>query len=33
MLVYPMFVSNVTLMLALCAMLLCVVWLATRAGL
>lgn len=33
MLVYPMFVSNVTVMLSLCAALLLLVWVAVRAGL
>ena len=33
MFVYPMFVSDVTLMLVICAALLLLVWLAVRAGL
>jgi len=33
MFVYPMFVSDPTVMLAICAALLLLVWLAVRAGL
>lgn len=33
MFIYPMFVSDVTAMLAICAALLLLVWLAVRAGL
>jgi hypothetical protein len=33
MFVYPMFVSDVTAMLVICAVLLLLVWLAVRAGL